>query len=198
VTGALTALRATDGKLMWSWKTPNGIQAVPVTYMIKGVQYVAVSTGAGGGPLGGDKDARARQGGRMVVFRLNGTGVMPPDPDLAPVPQPSDEKFSEAQVKAGQATFNRYCSRCHGGNGVNSNVIPDVRRSPIVNDKDAWHAVVIDGALLDGGMVSWKDFVTDEQAEAMRAFIHGEAVKLAATGARHDQTVQEAGAAAVQ
>jgi quinohemoprotein ethanol dehydrogenase len=197
-TGRLTALSVTDGKILWTHRTPNGIQAVPVTYMVKGVQYVAVTTGNGFSPAAGDKDARVRTNGRMVVFRLNGTGTLPPDPEFAALPTPSDEKFSEAQIKEGQGKFNTYCSRCHGGNAINANVIPDVRRSAYVNDKDAWHAVVMEGALVDNGMIGWKSYISETDSENMRAFVHSAAVKLAAGGARNVDGVQGDGAAAHQ
>ncbi len=200
VVGGFAAMRATDGKILWSTKTPNGIQGAPVTYMVNGVQYVAITTGAGASFLEGDSDARVRQYGRMLVFRLNGRAALPPDPARAPLPTPSNESFSPQQVKAGQITFSANCMRCHGFNAVNSNVIPDLRRSGVTNSNEAWKAVVMDGVLTDAGMISWKRFISQEDSENIRAFVHGEAVRLAKYGSTppHGAQVQGDRAAVAQ
>ena len=41
------ALDAKTGKLLWQYKTSSGITGVPSTYMVDGVQYVAVQAGWG-------------------------------------------------------------------------------------------------------------------------------------------------------
>jgi mono/diheme cytochrome c family protein len=132
----------------------------------------------------------------MVVFRLNGTGSLPPDPEPAPAPMPSNETFPAGMAAAGQGKFNAYCSRCHGGNGASPNVVPDLRRSAITNDKAAWHAVVMEGALTDAGMIAWKPYISEQDSEAMRAFIHEEAVKLVRRGGVQAQAGGQAEGAA--
>lgn len=48
MTGQFEARDATNGKLLYSFQTPSGILSQPVTYEIKGKQYVAIQSGIGG------------------------------------------------------------------------------------------------------------------------------------------------------
>ena len=80
-------------------------------------------------------------------------------------------------AKAGAVTYATYCSICHRG-AIN----PDLRRSGALSDQAAWKAIVIDGQLESQGMASFRDYLTPAQAEAVRAYMAGEAVKLKAAG----------------
>ena len=86
VLGTFVALRASDGRKLWSWDTPDAMAGGPVTYTVNGEQYVAVISGALFYSMT-DKP-RVRHNGRMLAFKLNGTGAFPPDPPLAPPPTP--------------------------------------------------------------------------------------------------------------
>ncbi len=178
VIGEFVAMRADTGKEVWRWPTPNGIQAAAVTYSVDGVQYVAISTGAGAGAMTGGAEARMRQPGRMIAFRLGGTAVLPKEPDPAPPANPAPEQFSQAMIDRGSAVYRTYCYRCHGPNAVSSNVIPDLRRSTMLPSKEAWKAVVWDGALEPAGMIGWSEYLEPEQVEELRAYISFQAVQL--------------------
>ncbi len=41
------AFDATNGKQLWQFRTNSGVTAVPISYMVDGVQYVAVQSGWG-------------------------------------------------------------------------------------------------------------------------------------------------------
>jgi alcohol dehydrogenase (cytochrome c) len=73
--GFLQAADAKTGKVLWKFQTGSGIVAPPVTWEVKGEQYVAVVSGWGGAvPLwGGDvakKVSFLEQGGSVWVFKL--------------------------------------------------------------------------------------------------------------------------------
>jgi alcohol dehydrogenase (cytochrome c) len=73
--GFLQAADAKTGKVVWKFQTGSGIVAPPITWEVKGEQYVAVVSGWGGAvPLwGGDvakKVSFLEQGGSVWVFRL--------------------------------------------------------------------------------------------------------------------------------
>lgn len=179
VIGEFVALRASDGKEVWRWPTPNGIQAAPVSYSVNGEQFVAISTGAGAGAMTGGAEARMRQPGRMLAFKLGGTARLPKEPDPAPPANPSDEPFPAAMVARGRSLYGTYCYRCHGPDAVSSNVVPDLRRSAALTDKDTWRAVVWDGILEPGGMIGWSDHLRSGDVEALRAYVSFEATRLA-------------------
>ena len=178
VIGELVAIRAGDGEEIWRWPTPNGIQAAPISYSVDGAQYVAISTGAGAGAMTGGAEARMRQPGRMLAFKIGGTATLPAEPEPAPPANPADETFSAEMIENGRAAYGKYCYRCHGPNAVSSNVIPDLRRSASLSDKDIWHMIVWEGALEPAGMIGWSKYLQTEQVEELRAFVSSEAVRL--------------------
>jgi mono/diheme cytochrome c family protein len=180
VLGELAAFRADSGAEIWSYPTPNAILQSPVTYSVDGEQYVAAASGAGGSNIiFGGEPAHVRQVGRMVVFKLNGTGKFPADPALAAAPAPPAQVWEPAVVARGKDQYAKVCGRCHGLNMGAANIVPDLRRSAALGDKDAWQAIVIGGALEKQGMVSWAKLITPDDAEAIRAYTADEARKLA-------------------
>tara|TARA_B100000678_G_scaffold140223_1_gene116991 strand:+ start:151 stop:399 length:249 start_codon:yes stop_codon:yes gene_type:complete len=63
------------------------------------------------------------------------------------------------------------CATCHGGNVRTAGIIPDLRRSGTISDRDAFYAVVGEGILADRGMISFSENYTREEIEAIRAYI---------------------------
>lgn len=183
VTGDMFAYDARTGKTLWHVKTPNMIMAAPITYRIRGVQYVAVVAGAGGPSLlsGSTEAPRERQPGRVYVFRLGGKGRLPALPPLAGPANPPPGPFDAAAVAAGQPLYERTCGRCHGTPiERSSNVIPDLRRSGYIHDAAAFRAVVLDGVLAPLGMIGFADRLSADQVESVRAYLGSASRKLAA------------------
>jgi quinohemoprotein ethanol dehydrogenase len=172
ITGELVALRADTGELLWTQHVPNNINPGPISYAIDGEQYIAVASGSGASAL---SEARIAQPGRLVAFKLGGTARLPPDPPAAPRANPPNEVFSESSVSHGAELFGKFCTRCHGGGMRASNNLPDLRRVAELTDKDAWQAVVIGGALEHAGMISWRKFLSEADAQDIRAYVAGEA-----------------------
>lgn len=72
----LRAYDAATGKVLWQFRTSSGIVGTPMTYMIDGVQYVAVLSGWGGevSMVPGPVTQRVKdvpKGGSVWVFALN-------------------------------------------------------------------------------------------------------------------------------
>ena len=184
VLGELAAFRADTGQELWSYKTPNAILQGPVTYTVDGEQFVAATSGAGGAAIfAGGEPAHARQVGRVVAFKLGGTAAFPADPPFAPTPAPPTQVWPAAAVEEGKANYARLCGRCHGLNMRSANIVPDLRRSAALADRDAWNAIVIGGALERQGMISWAKYLTPDAAESIRGYVADEARKLATTPA---------------
>ncbi len=178
VMGVLEAFRADTGQQVWSYNTPNAILTGPVSYMIDGEQYILVPMGAALGIYGG-ADVRARQPGRLVAFKLNGKATLPPDPPpagpiLAP---PADANWTPAELSEGNELYAVNCAHCHGVNARNNNVVPDLRRSPYMNNAAAWKNVVEEGGLNHAGMISWSRLLPPGGAEEIRHFVQNEARK---------------------
>jgi mono/diheme cytochrome c family protein len=88
-------------------------------------------------------------------------------PQLTPI----ELTASEATVKAGAVLFARNCAVCHGiaalgGGGV----LPDLRFSSSLRAVD-FKDIVLDGALVDDGMPSFKPWLEPADIEAIRAYV---------------------------
>jgi quinohemoprotein ethanol dehydrogenase len=176
--GELAAFDADDGRELWHYPTPNEIIAGPITYSVDGEQYVAAAAGASSMSRG---RARVTNYGHLVAFKLDGRASLPADPPLAPPANPPHERASAADVAAGEALYGTYCARCHGVAAESSNVIPDLRRAPVLTERDAWRSIVFEGALAPEGMIGWSRFISPAQAEAIRAYVGERARTLART-----------------
>jgi quinohemoprotein ethanol dehydrogenase len=170
--GQFAAYRANDGQKLWSVESHRGIMAGPMTYTVKGQQYVAVMAGFGGsmGMAAPFPDPNHKMpNGQILVFRLDGTAKMPA---YRPIPQPpanpAPDTFTQAQRDEGGKVYGTYCGICHRGP-----VNPDLRRSQLLSSAEAFRSVVIDGAFEANGMASFRDYVTPTQAESIRAYLSG-------------------------
>jgi PQQ-dependent dehydrogenase (methanol/ethanol family) len=174
--GKFRARAADTGKELWSFDAQRGIMAGPISYRVNGEQYVAVLAGYGGSmgmATQSDWMRRPPPNGVLLVFKLGGTGKLAKLPPLAQRPYVSStETFTPAQLAEGEAQYFGFCSICHTGP-----VNPDLMRSPIAGNAEAWRAVVMDGVMADKGMISFAPWLNAEQAEAVRAYVIAEAAR---------------------
>ena len=71
MTGDFIAFDAKDGKKLWTYSMGAGVCTPPITYRIKGVQYIAVgASGCHGGENLMHKDGRAMFGDVFAIFAL--------------------------------------------------------------------------------------------------------------------------------
>jgi quinohemoprotein ethanol dehydrogenase len=138
------------------------------------VQYIAVQAGYGGSgisfPIPPSSAAyRNMNTNRILVFKLGGGAVTPPEPRVNPFDYPEPPKFTAtaAQIAHGEEKFTEYCSRCHGfGPGVT----PDLSRLP--PEVHAMFAdIVLKGALAPLGMAPLNDLVSKDDVEAIHAYL---------------------------
>ena len=176
VMGELVAYRADTGAKIWSHATPNAIASGPVSYSVDGEQYVLAASGAGGGSIiAGTPDVRERQVGRLIAFKLNGAATLAADPPPARPVVIVKEKFDAKLVGQGKDLYLARCARCHGIETHSPNIIPDLRRAVALDDKALWQSIVEDGAMQATGMIAWKSFLPEGGAEAIRAYVAGQA-----------------------
>jgi quinohemoprotein ethanol dehydrogenase len=172
-TGHLTVYAADTGKLLHEIDVGTSIMAAPMTYKIAGTQYVAVLAGYGGagGAMFAPDTAAYRYGneGRVVVFKLGGGSVPKPPAFVdAPYPQATRAFGTSAQIRQGEQLFLRQCARCHQpGRGI----YPDLTRSTAITDAELLRAIVLEGALVSGGMGRFDDVLKPDQVEFIRAYL---------------------------
>jgi PQQ-dependent dehydrogenase (methanol/ethanol family) len=172
------AYNASSGEKLWSFPAQTGVVAPPVTYSINGEQYVAVLAGWGGAYAitadgGLVKDAKPVQNiSRLLVFKLGADGELPPIPELASLPlDPPPSRASADTIALGAQKYARYCAVCHAPAAVGSTVLPDLRRSGTLQNRDSWQAVVHDGILSANGMVSFAGSLSREEIDAIREYV---------------------------
>jgi len=164
--GEFVAYHAATGKTLWQTYLGLGIAAPPVTYSIKGRQYVALLVGWGSAmAVGGGQEASdlgwgyGKQMRRLMVFSLKGDKDMPqqtPPTMTIPVKAPFFEV--EEDFAATGADIYGQCAWCHGDSAISGGIAPDLRASPIVVSDKAFSEVVRDGAKRGNGMPSYSRF----------------------------------------
>ncbi|HET6538670.1 MAG TPA: PQQ-dependent dehydrogenase, methanol/ethanol family [Sphingopyxis sp.] len=176
-TGRFRAYSADSGKSLLDMDVQSGVLGGPATFRVNGEQYIAFMTSKGGafplaGGLVGGVSRKVPNIPRLIVLKIGGTEKLPALPASTALPwNPPAAIGTAAQIAAGEASFGRYCSVCHGGNAIGNGFTPDLRVSGTLANADAWKAVVLDGILADRGMVSFAKVLTAQDAENMRAYV---------------------------
>jgi len=171
------AYDAASGAKLWSTGAQTGVIAAPVTYSIKGEQYVAVLAGWGGiwalapGILS-EVAGPVRNVSRLLVFKLGATRQLPPEQQvpLRPLDPPVVSSTPE-QIAEGAQQYEHFCGVCHGDAAYGSTLLTDLRRSALLADSKAWASVVHEGTLRSRGMVSFASVLSPEQVEAIRHYV---------------------------
>ncbi len=175
--GVLSVYAADTGKVLKRIELGTSVIAAPMTYTVKGTQYVAMMAGHGGaaqfGPFA-PQFAPFKYGnaGRIIALKLDGpTPVLPPEVSDAPLPPPVQVSSTEEQRVQGMLLFYRNCARCHVfGRGL----VPDLRRMT-QQTSDLFEEIVLRGAYVPKGMGRFDDVLKPDEVKAIRAFIAGQA-----------------------
>jgi quinohemoprotein ethanol dehydrogenase len=173
--GNFNVYRADSGVKLWSTFAQSGIIAAPSTFEVGGEQYIAVLSGWGGSyALSGGKAAamsgNLRNVSRLLVFKLGGTAELPPLAPRAFVINPPPEPTDAASIARGEPLYDQYCSACHGEHAVGGGVVADLLASNFLAI-DFFYNIVLDGALKDAGMTSFKSALSRDDVTAIRNFV---------------------------
>ena len=175
--GNFIAYNSHDGQKLWSFDAQTGVIAAPVTFTVKGQQYVAVMAGWGGiWPLATGalawKSGPVRNISRLLVFKIGGKAQLPakPDPSFGPLDPPAMTASKDVVAK-GSYTFGRYCGVCHGDAAVGGGVVPDLRHSAALGSTETWQAIVRDGALKNQGMIGGGKYLSGDEIDAVRHYV---------------------------
>jgi quinohemoprotein ethanol dehydrogenase len=173
IAGRLNIYAANSGKLLKRAELGSSIMAAPMTYRLRGVQYIAVMAGYGGGQIGAplpENSAAYRYGneGRIIALKIGGGRVpLPAKVVFQALPQPPAREGTRAQIDAGEVLYNRFCSRCHVlGRGV----LPDLRRLTPAKHQ-LFYDIVLRGVLAPLGMGRFDDVLKRSDTEAIHAYI---------------------------
>lgn len=183
--GQFTALAADTGRQLWSFDAQTGVMAQPITYRVKGKQYVAVIAGSrfptaqGYGPEWGYRE----RGWRVLVFALDGKDKLPaPPPVDRSFPDDRAFRFDAALAKEGALPYAERCATCHGANAMSGGTAPDLIRSPVALDDASFEQVVRGGVLVSRGMPAFGE-LTDRELLAIQNYLRQRAREVQAAGA---------------
>jgi alcohol dehydrogenase (cytochrome c)/quinohemoprotein ethanol dehydrogenase len=99
---------------------------------------------------------------------------------------PPPSTASTETIALGREQFTSHCATCHEPPAANRSVFPDLRYSAALGSPAAFDAIVIAGALQSAGMASFKDRMSAEEVQSVRAYLIERAnqAKNSAAGAR--------------
>jgi len=164
----LAIYAADTGTKLWEMDIDQAPVAGPVTYMVDGVQYIAINAGWGGSPvynLGQFSTSTAK----LLVFRLGATGVdLPPPPPPSDLPRPPWLTATEDQVERGRELYGENCARCHGPNAVGG--MKDLRWMT-AETREQFNAIVLEGLYAERGMIGFAGVLDEDEAAAIHAFL---------------------------
>ena len=195
-TGEFGAFGADTGKKLWSVKTGSAIDAVPVSFAVKGEQYVLVPVGLGShsrnfGPISVMATPESKRGpSRLLAFKLGATTPFPyPHIIVPPVPKPPAQTADAAVIRHGALVYSKFsCSDCHSpkadgaGAWVVEGAIPDLRYMP-ADVHSQFLGIVLGGSHRENGMpgfaaadAGWRwplvhTTMSVEEANAVHAYI---------------------------
>jgi quinohemoprotein ethanol dehydrogenase len=174
--GYFSAYDAETGERLLHLFTGNSAMAAPVTYMIDGVQYVALLAGYGGSGMitvGDDAALKTYENtGRLLVFKLGGGDVPAPDKretPLGPAPQSASlPPLGEDKLAAASQLYLK-CAGCHSTGG-GTPMLPNLSRVPELG-QETFRSILLEGALVPKGMPHFGDELTQEDADLLYEYI---------------------------
>ncbi len=173
--GLLRVYHARSGKLLKAIDTGVATLAPPMTYEIDGEQYVAILSGLGGSESAYFPDKAAahkyENPETLFVFKLDGGAVEPPPlraPETAQ-PLPTLTTADASTLAKGAELFYHNCARCHSYRGSPGSY-PNLWNMPAAAHA-SFNDVLMNGTLAYGGMASFSDVLSQEDADAIHAFL---------------------------
>ena len=174
--GKFVAYSAITGEELWSSDAKNGIIAPPISYAVDGEQYIAVMAGWGGaiGLLFSQPGAMGGEEGRLLVYKLGGTLVLPNRSIKKPLPIPPERSGNQESIKDGRVLYDLHCIRCHGFNLVSGGAIPDLRYMT-KESHQVFDDIVRQGIFAPLGMVGFGDVLSKEEVIDIQNYVKASA-----------------------
>jgi quinohemoprotein ethanol dehydrogenase len=168
----LAIYAADTGKKLWESPTMSVPVAGPITYTVKGKQYIAVNAGWNSAIVNGlnaGPEPFVNGQGKLVVYALDATGVkLPPMPAAEALSAPPRPTATADVVAKGADVYARICATCHGQNAIGSDR-KDLRFIKPQSHTD-FNDIVLRGKFADKGMVAIKD-ISQEETDAVHAYL---------------------------
>jgi quinohemoprotein ethanol dehydrogenase len=169
----LAIYAADTGKMLWESPTVSVPVAGPITYSVKGKQYIAVNAGWNSAIVHGlnaGPEPFTVGPAKLVVYALDAKGVeLPPAPAPESLSPPPGAQQPANKVAAGAKVFAEYCSTCHGQSAIGSGA-KDLRFIKPQSHTE-FNEIVLGGKFKDKGMVPFNGVLTAEQVDAVHSYV---------------------------
>ena len=167
----LAIYRADNGKKLWETPTQSVPVAGATTYSIRGKQYIAVNAGWNSAivaRLSTPEKPFSFSEGRLLVYAIGGRDKLPPAVGTAAIEPPPPQPQAPEAVKSGAVLYSTHCAICHGQNAVGG--VKDLRF--LTSERhEQFFDVVLQGTLKKGGMQSFADKLSHDQAAEIHSFL---------------------------
>lgn len=172
---SFSAYDAHTGERLWQTTTQMSTIAGPISYMVDGEQYIAFMSGWGGAEgLYGSvpcEDGKRATTGRILVYKIDGSAVLPPASTPPPVAlPPARMAVDETTLAHGEALFRRHCGFCHSLGPADGGVVPNLAHIP-ESTHATWDAIVLGGARRNKGMIGFAHLFDAEDSRAIQAYV---------------------------
>jgi quinohemoprotein ethanol dehydrogenase len=105
----------------------------------------------------------------LIVFALDAKGVeLPPAPPSTKIPPPPQDKQPREAVLAGAELYSQNCRTCHGANAAGG--VVDLRYLT-AGQHAGFMDTVLKGTHKAKGMASFRDLLSDEQAQQIHSYL---------------------------
>jgi quinohemoprotein ethanol dehydrogenase len=111
----------------------------------------------------------------VLAFKLGARASLPTMQTAPKTLDPPAPSASPETVARGRGFYELYCTQCHGHSVVAGGVVPDLRYAASLASSANWASIVLGGALIKNGMLSFAQYLKPEDVEAIRAYVIREA-----------------------
>lgn len=160
-----------NGKVLWEMPVQSAPVGGAITYMLDGVQYVAVNAGWGGGAAQIERGAGTelpRAAARLLVFKVGGNLQLPPIKPEEKAPEPPRSSASEATIARGAVLYAQTCQVCHGQQAMGG--VKDLRKMT-AETHGKFNDIVLKGLYAEKGMANFSDLLKPDEVEAIHAYL---------------------------
>ena len=170
--GEFSAYNARTGLKLWTTQAQTQVEAAASSYMIDGVQYVAVLAGSRL-PAGQARTTTvSANNSRLLVYKLGGTAKLPTaavaGTTVATLNPPLYTGTNEDFI-FGEGIYAKNCSGCHCLNASGGSA-PDLRYSALLRDANAFKDV-LNGSRVRGGMPSFQTVLKAGEADSILQYV---------------------------
>jgi quinohemoprotein ethanol dehydrogenase len=165
------AFDARTGKVIWEMPVQSAPVAGAITYLLDGVQYIAVNAGWGGGAAQIERGAGIelpRASARLLVFKLGGNVQLPPIKPEEKTPDPPPVTASEQTIARGAKLFADTCAQCHGQQALGG--VKDLRKMTR-ETHGKFNDIVLKGIYQDKGMANFSDLLKPDEVDAIHGYL---------------------------